>query len=250
MVALPETQYTRSADGTNLAYQVSGNGSLDLVFLHVAYPIDLLSEDPGFDRLRRRLATFSRSVWFDARGNGASEGDPLDTQRREIFDADVMAVLDAAGFERPALVAEGWPGLRAIRFSVAHPEAVGFLTLINSYARGLREKDYPISEFLPQSVEGILTATRQSWGTAEATVENLKMLAPSRATDERFRAWFSRAARFSGGPDLVADMIRAGLEDDVRPLLSSVSVPTLVLHREEDRFVEVGAGRVLGRAHS
>jgi hypothetical protein len=71
----PETRYTRSADGTNLAYQVSGAGPLDLVFMHGGLPIDLLSEDPGFLRVRRRLGTFSRTVWFDARAGGASAGD-------------------------------------------------------------------------------------------------------------------------------------------------------------------------------
>jgi hypothetical protein len=70
----PETRYTRSADGTNLAHQVSGDGPLDLVFIHGGIPIDLLSEDPGFLRVRRRLGTFSRTVWFDARGGGASAG--------------------------------------------------------------------------------------------------------------------------------------------------------------------------------
>lgn len=244
MSAASETQYTRSADGTNLAYQVTGDWPLDLVFLHVAYPIDLLSEDPGFDRLRRRLATFSRTVWFDARGNGASEGDALDAQRQEVFDADLIAILNAAGSERAALVSEGWPGLRAIRFTVAHPQQVSSLVLINSYASALRDTDYP-QGVPPQAVEGIVKAARQNWGTAEATAENLKFLAPSRAADARFRAWFSRAARFSGGPDLVADMIRAGLEDDVRPLLPFISVPTLVLHREGDRYVGVGAGRYL-----
>ena len=80
MVAnVPETHYTRSADGTNLAYQVSGDGPLELVFVpDSGMPTDLLSEDPGFNLLRGRLATFSRTVWFDARGLGASEGDPSD----------------------------------------------------------------------------------------------------------------------------------------------------------------------------
>jgi pimeloyl-ACP methyl ester carboxylesterase len=151
--AAPEIHYTRSADGTNLAYQLSGEGALGLVFLHVAYPIDLLSEDPGFVRLRRRLDTFSRSVWFDSRGNGASEGDFQDTQRQEIFDADLIAVLDAVGFQRSAVVAEGWPGLSAIRFSVTHPERVSSLVLINSYAHGVQDKDYPWA-FSPRTLNG------------------------------------------------------------------------------------------------
>src|SRR5262245_38333150 len=106
----PETRYARSADGTNLAYQASGDGPLNLVFVHVAPPIDLLSEDPGFVRVRRRLGSFSRTVWFDHRGMGSSDGDPRDAIAGEISDADLIALFDAVGFERAALVGEGISG--------------------------------------------------------------------------------------------------------------------------------------------
>jgi pimeloyl-ACP methyl ester carboxylesterase len=140
----PETHYTRSADGTNLAYQVSGDGPLDLVFLHgSAIPIDLLSEDPGFVRVRWRLDSFSRTVSSDRRGWGASEGDPRDSPLRQSFDADLVALLNAVGFRRPALVAEDGNGVRALRFSVAHPEQVSALVLVNSYAHYVREDGYP-----------------------------------------------------------------------------------------------------------
>jgi class 3 adenylate cyclase len=236
----PQTHYARSADGTNLAYQVSGDGPLDLVFVHAALPIDLLSEDAGFIRVRKRLDTFSRTVWFESRGVGASEGDPRDCNLSEIFDADLTAVLDAAGFQRPALVAEDASGGRTIHFSVAHPERVSALVLINSYAHYVREDDYPWG-LPPQILDGFVDALKDKWGTA-AQVE---MIAPSRIADERFRAWYARSARFIGGPDLVADMVRAGLEGDLRPLLPSISVPTLVLHREGDRYIHLGAGRYL-----
>jgi pimeloyl-ACP methyl ester carboxylesterase len=137
----PETRYGRSADGINLAYQVSGDGPLELVFHIGRVPMDLLSEDPGFLRVRRRLDGFSRTLWFDARGTGASEGDPRDSLAGDIFDADVTSLLDAVGFQRPALVATS--GARAIRFSAAHPERVSALVLVNSYAHYVREDDYP-----------------------------------------------------------------------------------------------------------
>src|SRR6516162_11718285 len=105
VVTTAETLYTRSADGTSLAYQISGQGPLDLVFVPAPHPIDLLSDDPGFNRLRKRMETFSRTVWFDARGMGASEGDPRVAVSGDVADADLAAVLDAAGFERAALVA-------------------------------------------------------------------------------------------------------------------------------------------------
>src|SRR5215471_10837934 len=101
-------------------------------------PLDLLSEDPGFVRVRRRLGTFSRTVWWDSRGLGASEGDLRDLRAEGVFDADLTAVLDAVGFERPAMVSVGESGALTIRFSVAHPERVGALVLVNSYAHYVR----------------------------------------------------------------------------------------------------------------
>jgi len=241
MTGAPETRYTRSADGTNLAHQVSGEGPLDLVFVHSgAIPIDLLAEDPGFLRLRKRLETFSRTVWFDGRGSGASEGDPRDSLPGEISDADLAAVLGTVGFARPALVSLDVSAGRAIHFSVTQPERVSALVLVNSYAYYVRDEDYRWG-LSPAGLDRLVAAFKERWGSGTG----LELLAPSRVADERFRAWYSRSMRFSGGPDQVAEMIRATFEDDVRPLLPSVSVPTLVLHRERNRWIQLGAGRYL-----
>jgi class 3 adenylate cyclase len=237
---VPETRYVRSADGTNLAYQVSGNGPVQLAFLNRILPIDLLADDPGFVRVRKRLGTFSTTVWFEARGMGASEGDPWDNLAGETFDADLTAVLDAAGFERPALVAEDASGGRAIHFSATHPERVSALVLFNSYAHYVREDGYPWG-LPPAYLDRFVADVKQGWGTAA----NLEVLAPSQITDDRFRAWYARSARFTGGPDAMADLVRAEWEHDPRPLLPSISVPTLILHREGDRFIHLGAGRYL-----
>jgi class 3 adenylate cyclase len=236
----PETQYTRSADGVNLAYQVSGEGPLDLVFMGGGGPLDLLSEDPGFIRVRRRLGTFSRTVWWDSRGLGASEGDLLDLRIEGMFDADLTAVLDAVGFERPAMVAGGELGGLAIRFSVTNPHRVSTLVLVNSYAHLVQEDDYPWG-FPRQDIDRRVVAIQEMWATRAAS----ELLAPSRADDERFRARLSRSMRFTGGPDQMAEAIRARVEDDVRAFLPSLSVPTLVLHRERDRYVHLGAGRYM-----
>ena len=151
MTAAPETQYTRSADGTNLAYQVSGDGALEVVFdIATGVPIDVLSEDPGFVRVRRRLGTFSRTLWFDPRGMGTSEGDPRDSL---AGDADVAALLDAVGFERPAIVGGSLRGPTAIHFVATHPERVSALVLLNTYAHYVQEDDYPWG-FTRQEVEG------------------------------------------------------------------------------------------------
>jgi class 3 adenylate cyclase len=236
----PETHYTRSADGTNLAYQISGDGPLDLVFLPSGIPMDLLSEDPGFVRVRNRLGAFSRTVWFDARGWGASEGGAIDSNAGEMFDADLIAVLDAVGFERSALVADGTSGRRAIHFSATHPERVSALVLVNSYARYLRGENYPWG-IPPKSLDRLVAIIKENVGTPAY----LEVTAPSRVADERFRAWYARSARFGLGPDQTADLIRADLEGDVRPLLPAISCPTLVLHREGNRYIHLGAGRYL-----
>jgi pimeloyl-ACP methyl ester carboxylesterase len=241
MTAAPATHYTRSADGTNLAYQVSGDGPLDLVFDNASgIPIDLLAEDPGFVRLRKRLDRFTRTVRYDARGVGASEGALRDYVRAEILDADLIAVLDAVDFQRAALVAEDVAGARAIHFSVTHPDRVSALVLINTFAHYVREDDYPWG--LPaENLDRFVASFREMWGTAAT----LQAVAPSRVADERFRAMLARWERLGGGADHVAEIVRASFEADVRPLLPSISVPTLVLHRAGNRYIRLGAGRYL-----
>jgi class 3 adenylate cyclase len=239
MTDTPETRYTRSADGTNLAYQVTGDGPLDLVFdIATGVPLDLLGDDPGFVRVRRRLDSFSRSLWFDGRGIGTSEGDPRDSLAGNIFDADVTALLDAVGFERPAMVGGSVRGPTAIHFAVTHPERLSGLVLVNSYAHYVREDDYPWG-FPRQDLDRRVAAIKEMW----ATGPSLELIAPTRVADERFRSWYARSARFGVGPDKIADLVRASYEADVRALLPFVSVPTLVLHREGDRFIQLGAGR-------
>jgi pimeloyl-ACP methyl ester carboxylesterase len=161
----PETRYTRSADGTNLAYQVSGEGPLEVVCRGpvAGVPLDLLGDDPGFIRVRRRLGGFSRTVWFDARGQGASEGDPRDLLSEGVFDADLTAVLDAAGFERPAIVAGEASGAGAIHFSVTHPERVSALVLVNSFAHYVQADDYPWG-VPPEDLDRIAALLKQNWG--------------------------------------------------------------------------------------
>jgi class 3 adenylate cyclase len=235
----PETQYTRSPDGTNLAYQVSGNGPLELVFVPAPIPIDLLSDDPAFIRLRRRLEAFSRTVWFDVRGMGASEGDSRAALVGDISDADLTAVLDAVGFERPALAGSD-PGTGQIHFAASHPERVSALVLIHSYAHYVREDDYPWG-VPPEILNGFVATVRDGWGTSAA----VDYVAPSRRADQQFRAWYARAGRFGGSPNQFADIVRASFEADVRSLLPSISCPTLILHRERNRYIRLGAGRYL-----
>jgi class 3 adenylate cyclase/pimeloyl-ACP methyl ester carboxylesterase len=235
----PKTKYARSADGTNLAYQMSGDGPLELVFAPAPLPVDLLSDDPGFLRLRRRLETFSRTVWFDARGMGASEGDPRAALAGDISDADFTAVLDAVGFERAALAGVD-PGLAEIHFSATRPERVSALVLVHSYAHYVRENDYPWG-VPPEIIDQFVATVKEGWGTSTA----VDFVAPSRSADQRFRDWYARVARFGGSPNQFAEIVRASFEADLRSLLPSISCPTLVLHREDNRYIRLGASQYL-----
>ena len=232
----PETRYARSADGKNLAYQVSGDGPLDLVLM-LPIPIDLMWEDPGLIRIRKRLGTFSRTVWRERRGLGASEGDPLDAMVGKVYDADLSAILDAVGSERAALVGFAHDGPSVIHFASTHRERVSALVLLNTYAHYVREDDYPWG-FPAQALDRYIASIKKSRGTGA----DLELLAPSRFGDERFGQWWARCERLGGGPDQIADLNWASCERDVRPLLGSLRVPTLVVHRQGDRLIRLGAG--------
>jgi class 3 adenylate cyclase/pimeloyl-ACP methyl ester carboxylesterase len=234
------THYTRSADRTSLAYHVGGDGPIPLAFVSGgSIPIDLISEDPGFLRFSKRLGTFSRTVWFEPRGTGASEGNLRDAWVGEASVADLSAVLDAVGFEQAALAAWGSDAAAAIRFSVAHGDRVRALVLFNSFAHYVREDDYPWG--IPrEDLDQLVAAVKDAWGTGLSVA----MLAPSRSTDERLRSWWGRVERLGLGPDQMAEGWRASLEEDVRPLLPSVTPPTLVLHRVGCAY-DLGVGEYL-----
>jgi class 3 adenylate cyclase len=157
----------------------------------------------------------------------------------DVSDADLKAVLDAVGFERPA-IAGADPGMAQIHFSASHPERVSALVLINSYAHYVREDDYPWG-VPPDTLDRFVATVREGWGTSNA----VDFVAPSRSADQQFRTWYARAGRFGGSPNQFADIVRAGFESDLRSLLPSISCPTLVLHRENDPYIRLGAGQYL-----
>jgi class 3 adenylate cyclase len=238
---VPVTCFARSADGTRIAYQVIGEGPLDLLFRpDEMMPLDLLWDDPVFVRLIKRLGAFSRTLWFDPRGSGASEGD-FRAHLVESFDEDLLAVLAASeGSGQVVLVAWGLSGVGTIGFSVRYPERVRALILVNSFAHYVREADYPWG--LPRaSLDRRMIVLKE--GRDSGAV--LEWIAPSRRGDERFRAWWARAQRLGVSVEELGGAQQVVFESDVRPLLASVSVPTLVLHRQDDHVVHLGAGQYL-----
>lgn len=235
----PETQYARSGD-VNIAYQVVGDGPLDLVFVmgwvsHLEY----FWSEPSFARFLRRLASFSRLILFDKRGTGLSDRVPLNAlptleQRME----DVHAVMDAAGCHRAALcgVSEGGP--MSALFAATYPERTIALTMIGTYARRLRDDDYPWGPTLEER-NAYLDEMERSWGGPVGIDER----APSVARDPAFRKWWATYLRMGASPGAAKALTRMNAEIDVRNVLPSVRVPSLIIHRTGDQCLKVEEGR-------
>ena len=241
MSDLPETLFTRSADGTILHYQVAGTEPPHLVWMVGGIPLELLLDEPGFKRSFTRMASFCRLITIEVRGFGGSGGDPRDLSVvGDLSDADLLAVMDAAGADRAVLVGWSAAGNYMVHLAATHPQRVDALILIDTFAHYVREEDYPWG-YPRERLDNVAASLEGSFGN----LGDLETTAPSRATDERLRAVWGRGRRSSSNPSLYAEVMRTSFEWDTRPLLPSIFCRTLVLHREGDRFIRLGAGRYL-----
>src|SRR5262249_49317350 len=239
----PETRYARSQDG-DVAYQVVGDGPLDLVFIPSWLSnVDAMWEEPSLARFLRRLGTFSRMLCFDKRGSGVSDPVPLSaTPTLEQWMTDVCTVMNAAHVERAALLGSAEGGPMAMLFAATYPERTSALILIDTSARVLRDTDSPWG--LPvDRVPRLLERLKDTWGTGDTVA----FLAPTAAHGESFRRWLARYERLAITPQAHIPMYASHLEWDLRGMLPSIRVPTLILHRIGDRHIRIGHGRYLAR---
>jgi class 3 adenylate cyclase len=237
----PETRYTKSENG-HVAYQIFGDSPRDLVFVpNWGSNVDAMWEEPSLARFLRRLATFSRVLCFDKRGCGVSDPVPLAAlPTLEHWMEDVRSVMDAAGSDRTALIGDAEGGQMAMLFAATYPERVSALVLLNTAARHLRDVDYPWG--LPaRSVDAYLRRLQELWGTGGL----IDIMAPGLAHDARLRRWYARYERLSLAPGAVTAMYAVQFERDLRSVLPTIRVPTLVLHRAGNQHIRVGHGRHL-----
>lgn len=226
----PITRYT-SSGGASIAYQVTGEGRLDLVFMTGwISQVEHLWESTGLRRLLERLSVFGRLILFDRRGTGLSDGvgEPY-TLEQEAQDA--LAVLDAAGSERAALFTYGLGGPVAAVLATEHPERVGALIMYASIARALWAPDYDWAMTREERAEWIDRAV-DSWGAADHP--GIPVMAPSMADDPALISWFARMQRLAASPGNARELLTAAADLDVRELLPKIRVPTLVMHRNGD----------------
>jgi class 3 adenylate cyclase len=238
---LPETRYARR-DGIHVAYQISGSGSFDLVLVSIWFShLEARWEVPGFDHYLHRLGSFSRLISFDKYGIGLSDPAPPGAMPPlEDWMDDVRAVMDAAGSERAALFGAGDGGMMAATFAATYPERVSALVLANSTARMSWAPDYPIG-IPPERAEMIASLTEQTWGRGDI----LTLTNPSLADDEVVREAFARLLRMAASPATAAAVVQLLFEIDVRHVLSTIQVPTLVVHRKDNVLVSAENGRYL-----
>ncbi len=238
---IPEVRYTVSGE-VNIAYQVIGEGPLDIVFVMgwVSH-LEWFWKEPTFAKFLNRLASFARVILFDKRGTGLSDRVPLNElptleQRMD----DVRAVMEAVGSERAVLcgVSEGGP--MSCLFSATYPEKTAALVMIGSYARRLWAEDYPWAPTEAQR-EHFFEEMRHDWGGPVG----IDTRAPSLAEDPAFRDWWATYLRMGASPGAALALTRMNAEIDVRPILSSIRVPTLVIHRTGDTCLRVEEGRYL-----
>jgi pimeloyl-ACP methyl ester carboxylesterase len=243
-VAHPETRYARTAEG-NVAYQVVGDGPLDLVFVPWwATNLDVMWEDASIARFLRRLASFSRLVCFDKRGTGVSDALPLATlPSLEQWTDDVRTVMAAVGSTRAALLGHSQGGQMAMLFAATYPAETSALILVDACARQVDDDD-PRTDPSSPARRAALDSVETRWGTG-ATLE---FLAPGVADDDAFRRWYARYERLALGPRMVRAVVESDFDNDLRGVLPAIRVPTLVLHRAGNRFIEVARGRELADA--
>lgn len=235
----PMTRYARSGD-VNIAYQVLGDGPLDLIFVtgwisHLEY----LWTEPSVARFLRRLASFSRLILFDKRGTGLSDRVPLSQlpTLEERID-DVRAVMEAVGSQRAAICGVSEGGVMSALFAATYPDKTLALIMIAPYAKRIRDETYPWGPTRAER-EAFYQEILSDWGGPVGLEER----APSVAHDPHFREWWATYLRMGASPGAAVALTQMNSEIDAREVLKNVRVPALVLHRSEDRCLLVEEGR-------
>jgi len=236
-----QTRYARSGD-VHIAYQVVGEGPFDLVYVPgwVSH-VELAWEEPTLARFLGRLASFSRLILFDKRGTGLSDrvsDDKLPTLEERMD--DLRAVMDAVGSERAAIFGVSEGGTLAALFAATYPERTTALVMFGTFARRIWSPDYPWAP-TPEQRQQEYECAESGWGK----LMDLERYVPSKIGDEAFATRLATYLRRAASPGAAVALLRMNTQIDIRAVLPTIHVPTLVLHRTGDRDANVDEGRWL-----
>jgi class 3 adenylate cyclase/pimeloyl-ACP methyl ester carboxylesterase len=235
----PETQYAKSG-GVNIAYQVVGDGPVDLVYVPgwVSH-VELAWELPDLARGFERLASFSRLILFDKRGTGMS--DPVAEHELPSLEQrmdDVRAVMDAVGSERAAIFGASEGGNMSMLFAASYPERTAALAIFGSTAKRIRSDDYPWAPTWGAR-QAAFAYVEENWTTGLGWEEMAPSLDPARLAE------LGRYYRRCASPGAAVALMKMNTHVDVRAVLPSIRVPTVVMHRTEDTDAKVEEGRYI-----
>jgi class 3 adenylate cyclase len=237
----PVTRYARSGEAS-IAYQVVGDGGLDLLFLTGwITQIEQLWEAPANRRFLERLADFGRLILFDSRGTGLSDR-VLADYSVEQETQDAIAVLDACRSERAAVLTYAVGGLVGAQLAADHPDRIGALVMYASMARTSWAPDYDWA-MTSEEREELSERNAAAWGEANSIA--MSAWAPSMAEDPALVAWFARMQRLAASPGEARIISRAMVDLDVRDALPRIRVPTLIMHRPRELVWDVRHSRYL-----
>ena len=223
MGAMPRTRYAKSGD-VSVAYQVHGDGPLDLVVASGFFShLEVMWENPRAEAFLRRLGSFARVIRFDRRGTGLSSR-AIEPAPIEVRMDDLRAVMDAAGVERAAFFGTSEGAALSSVFAASHPERVSALAVAHLFACPRGAEDFPFSEEDDPVEEALFLA---QWGTELGAEYHT----PTMADDDDYVAWIARTQRFAVSVGDLPALWEATLAVDIRAVLPTIRVPTLVLHR-------------------
>jgi pimeloyl-ACP methyl ester carboxylesterase len=243
-VMTPAVRFARSGD-VDVAYQVVGDGPVDLVWVEgFITHRGVMWELPLYRHFCERLGEFSRLILFDKRGMGMSDRVPGATPLDERMD-DIRAVMDAVGSERAYVMGESEGGPLSILFAAAHPERTTGLILQGAEVRERKDSEWPWGEATEDEHLDYIATLPHRWG--RPTEETIRQLAPSVTPDPYLIDWVGRMEVNAATPASAAAFIELAFEIDVRALLPTITVPTLIIHAVEDQVCHVENGRYIAR---
>jgi pimeloyl-ACP methyl ester carboxylesterase len=234
----PEVKYAKSGDA-HIAYQVAGEGPFDLLYVP-GFTSNLHENwEPPLDHVFQRLSSFCRLILFDKRGTGLSDPIAGVTTLEERMD-DVRAVLDEVGSERPALFGFSEGGAMSLLFAATYPARTRALALWGAMARTTYAPDYPFAQPREAYEEARDELVAPYFGVGTMMAE---IFTPSMLDDPGFVEMANRNQQRQAPPGAIVKIAEAYLDIDVRNIVGSISVPTLILHARGDRAVNVRHGR-------